>query len=147
MRRSYPHFRRDLLFTEDANGVTQFDLLNLIRQAGKFAAWHSAIHAGGGGEITMLIAMQPNGPTMFLPGPHTIPEIVHSRRADHEISITVIRDDRHQRFDIQLVQVVLERAPNSPVHRRTNIVESQNESCSHGHSRWHGRRGDSVRKD
>src|SRR5438105_1766854 len=134
MRRSYPHFRRDLLFAEDANGVAQLDFLNLVRQARKFAAWHSAVPAGGGGEITMLIAMQTNGPAAFLPGPHAIPEILHSGRADHEISITIIRDDRHKRFDIQSVQVVLDLTPDSPVHGGTNVVEAQNESCSHGHS-------------
>src|ERR1700674_3894669 len=101
MRRSYPHLRRDLLFAEDADGIAQIDLLNLIRQAGKFAAWRPAVHTGHVCEVTMLIAVQANGPTALLPGAHVVPEIVGSRRADHELSVPIVRDHGHERFNVQ----------------------------------------------
>src|SRR5689334_21827330 len=134
MRGRHPHFRRDLLLVENADGVTQLDLLNLVGQAGKFTAWHPATHAGHIREVTMLIPVQTNSPTTPLPEADAVPEIVDFRRAEHELLVPIVRDHGHERLNIQVAQIALEETPNAPVHRRANVVEAQDESCSHGDS-------------
>src|SRR5438093_700237 len=123
--RCNPRPRADPFTLENFHAAPKLFPLLRCGQPRKFALLPSRNEPGIAAHVTMLKTVQRNCPAAILPVTYALPKILN-RHIHAQRGIVIVRHHRENRLQRALNQNVLDVRPHAPVHRRANIVKSEN---------------------